>query len=149
MTTEFRTRSGAIQPLIRLGDVCVDKHGGFYLTDGGTTSGRQRTMTGLLYGTVEDGLQEIAYPEMPNGVALSPDGALLYVAETRTRQTWEFELAGPGKIRRARGLTTVPSGGALNIGGNGFRRTPGAGCWWPPSAPAASPSSPFPGSCWA
>lgn len=118
LTTEFRTRSGATRPLIRPSDVCVDKYGGFYLTDGGTTSGRQRTITGLLYGTVEDGLQEIAYPlEMPNGIALSPDGTLLYVAETRTRRIWEFELAGPGRIRRARGLTTVPSGGALNIGG--------------------------------
>jgi gluconolactonase len=75
-------------------------------------------VTGLLYGTVDGGLREIAYPlEMPNGVALSPDGALLYLAETRTRRIWEFELKEPGVVGRARGLATVPSGGPLNVGG--------------------------------
>lgn len=118
LTTEFRTRSGSTRPLVRPSDICVDEHGGFYITDGGTTRGRERTLTGLLYGTVDGGLLEVVYPlEMPNGLALSPDGTRLYVAETRTRRIWEFELDGPGKVRRARGLTTVPSGGALNVGG--------------------------------
>lgn len=118
LTTEFRTRSGATRPFVRPSDVCVDRHGGFYMTDGGTTRGRDRTMTGLLYGTVDGGVREIVYPlEMPNGLALSPDGTRLYVAETRTRRIWEFELDGPGHVRQARGLATVPSGGALNVGG--------------------------------
>jgi gluconolactonase len=118
LTTEFTTRDGRPEPLVRPSDVCVDAHGGFYLTDGGTTKGRTREITGLLYGTVDGGLHEIVYPlEMPNGVALSPDGSKLYVAETRTRRIWEFELDGPGKVRRARGLATVPSGGPLNVGG--------------------------------
>lgn len=118
LTATFRTRSGSDRPLVRPSDICVDQHGGFYVTDGGTTRGRERIMTGLLYGTVDGGLQEIVYPlEMPNGVALSPDGTRLYLAETRTRRVWEFALAGPGEISRARGLATVPSGGALNIGG--------------------------------
>ncbi len=118
LASEFRTRSGATLPLVRPSDICVDGSGGFYVTDGGTTRGRNRAMTGLLYGTVDGDLREIAYPlEMPNGVALSPDGALLYVAETRTRRVWEFELRGAGVIGRARGLTTVPSGGPMNVGG--------------------------------
>lgn len=103
---------------MRPSDICVDGDGGFYVTDGGVTRGRNRGMTGLLYGTVDGGLREIVYPlEMPNGVALSPDGALLYVAETRTRRVWEFALDGPGVVSRARGLATVPSGGPLNVGG--------------------------------
>ncbi|OBH96917.1 SMP-30/gluconolactonase/LRE family protein [Mycobacterium sp. E2733] len=118
LTTTFRTRSGKELPLIRPSDICIDSDGGFYVTDGGTTRGRNRAMTGLLYGTVEGGLREVVYPlEMPNGVALSPGGAILYVAETRTRRIWEFELDGPGVVGRARGLTTVPSGGPLNVGG--------------------------------
>ncbi|GAB3014533.1 SMP-30/gluconolactonase/LRE family protein [Mycobacterium bourgelatii] len=118
LATEFTTRSGKVLPLVRPSDICVDGQGGFYVTDGGTTRGRTRSMTGLLYGTVEDGLREIVYPlEMPNGVALSADGAVLYVAETRTRRIWEFELERPGVVAAARGLTTVPSGGPLNIGG--------------------------------
>ncbi len=118
ITTEFSTRSGTKLPLMRPSDVCVDSQGGFYVTDGGAVRSRTRGMTGLLYGTVDGDLREIVYPlEMPNGVALSPDGTLLYVAETRTRRVWEFALDGPGVVRGARGLATVPSGGPLNVGG--------------------------------
>lgn len=116
--TEFATRSGSTLSLMRPSDICVDGDGGFYVTDGGAMRNRNRGMTGLLYGTVDGELREIVYPlEMPNGVALSPDGALLYVAETRTRRVWEFTLDGPGVVSRARGLATVPSGGPLNVGG--------------------------------
>ncbi|OBG32998.1 gluconolaconase [Mycobacterium alsense] len=116
--TEFATRSGSTLALLRPSDICIDRDGGFYVTDGGATRNRNRGMTGLLYGTLNGGLREIVYPlEMPNGVALSPDGALLYVAETRTRRVWEFTLDGPGVVSRARGLATVPSGGPLNVGG--------------------------------
>lgn len=118
LTTEFIGRDGTTRPLIRPSDVCVDAHGGFYVTDGGTAHGRTRSVTGLLYGSPDGDLREIVYPlEMPNGVALAPGGDRLYVAETRTRRIWEFHLDGPGIIRSARGLATVPSGGPLNIGG--------------------------------
>jgi len=118
LATEFTSRAGRRHALTRPSDICVDSTGGFYVTDGGTAHGRNRSMTGLLYGTRDGELREIVFPlEMPNGVALSPDGTLLYVAETRTRRIWEFTVAEPGVITRARGLATVPSGGPLNIGG--------------------------------
>lgn len=118
LATEFSTRSGKKLPLVRPSDICADGYGGFYLTDAGTVRSRTRSVTGLLYGTVDGDLREIIYPlEMPNGVALSPDGSSLYVAETRTRRIWEFTLNGPGVVGRARGLATVPSGGPLNVGG--------------------------------
>ncbi|ORV86212.1 gluconolaconase [Mycolicibacterium iranicum] len=118
LTTEFRSRAGRTMPLVRPSDICVDAEGGFYVTDGGTTHNRQRTMTGLLYGTPDGQLEEIVYPlEMPNGIALSPEGDRVYVAETRTRRVWEFMLSAPGRVAGARGLATVPSGGPLNIGG--------------------------------
>ena len=96
----------------------MDEHGGFYVTDGGRVAGRSRSITGLLYGTYDGEIREVVYPlEMPNGIALSPDGSKVYVAETRTRRIWEFEIAEPGRVGRARGLATVPSGGPLNVGG--------------------------------
>lgn len=118
LTTEFTARDGQPLPLVRPSDVCVDSSGGFYVTDGGTVRGRTRDVTGLLYGTVDGELREVVYPlEMPNGIALSPDESELYVAETRTRRIWKFDLAAPGVITAARGLATVPSGGPLNVGG--------------------------------
>lgn len=118
LATEFVARDGSTRPLVRPSDICVDAHGGFYITDGGAVYGRTRSVTGLLYGTVGGGIREIVYPlEMPNGVALSPDGTKVYVAETRTRRIWEFELEAPGVVGRGRGLATVPSGGPLNVGG--------------------------------
>ncbi len=118
LATEFVARGGRRVPLVRPSDMCVDADGGFYVTDGGTTGDRTRTMTGLLYGTVDGQLDEVVYPlEMPNGVATSPDGGRVYVAETRTRRVWEFTVSGPGTVVGGRGLATVPSGGVLNIGG--------------------------------
>ncbi|WP_234815322.1 SMP-30/gluconolactonase/LRE family protein [Mycolicibacterium duvalii] len=118
LAVDFEARNGGAMPLVRPSDLCVDAEGGFYVTDGGTTQGRSRTMTGLLYGTPDGRLEEIVYPlEMPNGVALSPAGDRVYVAETRTRRVWEFTLSGPGRVVGGRGLATVPSGGPLNIGG--------------------------------
>ncbi|BBY21968.1 SMP-30/gluconolactonase/LRE family protein [Mycobacterium stomatepiae] len=118
LALEFATRGGRATPLVRPSDICVDAEGGFYVTDGGTTRDRSRAMTGLLYGTADGRLEEVVYPlEMPNGVALSPDGGRVYVAETRTRRIWEFELSAPGRVAGGRGLATVPSGGPLNIGG--------------------------------
>ncbi len=114
----FQSRDGTVLPLGRPSDVCVDHHGGFWMTDGGASHGRDRGMTGVLYGTPDFSLREMLFPlEMPNGVALSPDGDLLYVVETRTRRLWEFTLGTDGEITAARGLATVPSGGPLNFGG--------------------------------
>ncbi|MCF6390565.1 SMP-30/gluconolactonase/LRE family protein [Mycobacterium sp. MBM] len=118
LAVDFDARGGRATPLVRPSDLCVDAEGGFYVTDGGTTHGRSRAMTGLLYGTPDGDLKEVVYPlEMPNGVGLSPERDRVYVAETRTRRVWEFTLSGPGRVAGGRGLATVPSGGPLNIGG--------------------------------
>ncbi|BBZ20759.1 SMP-30/gluconolactonase/LRE family protein [Mycolicibacterium gadium] len=118
LTTTFTSIGGDELPLARPSDICVDAQGGFYVTDGFAVQGRSRNLTGVLYGTPDGQLREIVYPlELPNGVALSPDGSTLYVAETRTRRIWEFEVLGPGRLGSARGLATVPSGGPMNFGG--------------------------------
>jgi gluconolactonase len=122
LTQTFVGVDGIERPLGRPSDLCVDSDGGFWMTDGGASRGRDRALTGVLYGapglTPGEPLREVLYPlEMPNGVALSLDGSRLYATETRTRRVWEFTLSPGGVIERARGFATVPSGGPMNFGG--------------------------------
>jgi gluconolactonase len=118
LTRVFRAQNGEILPLVRPSDLCRDDAGGFWVTDGSHTQGRVRTLTGVLYGTVDGELEEVIFPlEMPNGIALSPDGGRLYVTETRTRRVWAFDVERPGRIASGRGFVTVPSGGPLDFGG--------------------------------
>jgi len=107
------------EPLQRPNDIVFDAEGGFWFTDSGGGSGRLRYLTGVLYARPDGSrIQEVLHPiEMPNGIGLSPDGRTLYVVETRTRRLWACALASPGKVKSRRGLTTIPSGGPLNVGG--------------------------------
>ena len=121
LTDRFVGIDGVERALGRPSDCCVDAEGGFWMTDGGASHGRERGLSGVLYGApdLEPGtpLREVLYPlEMPNGVALSADGTGLYVTETRTRRVWELTIDA-GRVVAARGFATVPSGGPMNFGG--------------------------------
>jgi gluconolactonase len=122
LTDRFVGVDGVERALGRPSDVCVDAEGGFWMTDGGASHGRDRGLSGVLYGAPDRApgtpLREVLYPlEMPNGVALSADGTRLYVTETRTRRVWELGVGSRGRIEAARGFATVPSGGPMNFGG--------------------------------
>ena len=101
-------------------DLVFDAHGGFYFTDLGKR--RERDMdTGCVYYAKADGslIKEIAYPVMtPNGCGLSPDGRVLYVAETQTGRVWAFDIASPGEIKRQ--PWPSPHGGRLLAGIGGY-----------------------------
>ena len=79
-------------------DIVFDSHGGFYFTDLGKTRARDRD-NGVIYYALADGsrIVEVAGPALtPNGIGLSPDGAVLYIAETEPARLWAFDLAAPG-----------------------------------------------------
>jgi gluconolactonase len=57
---------------------------------------------GALYYAQPDGSKIVrAHAPMitPNGVGLSPDGAVVWVAETYTSRVWGFDIAAPGVIK--------------------------------------------------
>jgi gluconolactonase len=56
----------------------------------------------------------------PNGIGLSPDGRVLYVAETETARLWAFDLKGPGEIDKQ--PFPSPHGGRLIVGLGGYNR---------------------------
>lgn len=92
-------------------DIVFDKQGGFYFTDLGKRHPRHRDHGGVYY-ALPDGSKIVclAYPLLsPNGCGLSPDGKILYVADTEGARLWAFDVEGPGKLRAPKGH--APHGG--------------------------------------
>lgn len=107
-------------PLCGPNDIVFDTHGGFWFTDHGKTRERSRDITGVFYAKADGSeCREVIFPlENPNGIGLSPDGKRLYVAETYTAKLWAFDIAGPGEIAPAQGLSGA--GGHFLYGAPGF-----------------------------
>src|SRR6185437_4507859 len=84
-------------------DIVFDTQGGFYFTDLGKARARDRDWGGVYYARADGSkIVEVAHPILtPNGIGLSPDGAVLYVAETETARLWAFDIAEPGVVRKA------------------------------------------------
>jgi gluconolactonase len=89
-------------PLLAPNDLVFDAHGGFWFSEVGHRSARDAKHGGVYYARADGSeIREVIYPLTgPNGVALSPDGRTLYVAETVTGRVWAFEVTAPGEIRR-------------------------------------------------
>lgn len=99
-STKLYTEYGGFK-LSSPNDIVFDKHGGFYFTDSGKRHARFKDHGALFY-ALPDGskLIELAYQlGHPNGIALSPDEKILYVADTQTSRLIAFDLIGPGKIK--------------------------------------------------
>jgi gluconolactonase len=99
------TEAGEV-PLKGPNDVVFDEHGGFWFTDNGKGTARQRSVTGVFYATTDgSGCREVIFPlENPNGVGISPDGRTLYVSETPPARLWAFDIVAPGEVALAPGL---------------------------------------------
>jgi gluconolactonase len=88
-------------PFIGPNDLVFDSSGGFWFTDHGKVRA-DRWDKGAVYYAAADGSsvqRKIAPLNGPNGVGLSPDETVLYVAETNTGRLWAFDLDGPGTPR--------------------------------------------------
>src|SRR3546814_9857693 len=100
-------------PLKAPNDLVFDRTGGFWFTD--TGAGRHRDMDrgGIFYARPDgSSIREVAFPMLqPNGIGLSPQEDVLYVAETVTGRLWAFDLDGTGELRRKR--WTSPNGGRV------------------------------------
>lgn len=87
-------------PLKGPNDLVFDRTGGFWFTDLGKNYPRHRDHGGLYYARPDGSkIVEAAYPLFSaNGVGLSPDEKVVYVADTFTGRVLAFDLAAPGEI---------------------------------------------------
>jgi gluconolactonase len=103
-------------------DLVFDDHGGFWFTDTGAASARSHDYGGLYYAKADGSLiKEVVYPlEQANGVALSPDGKVVYVALTYQRLILAFPITGDGNVERGskflpgRPVIAMPAGTLLD-----------------------------------
>ena len=81
-------------------DLVFDREGGFWFTDHGKDYDEARDHGGLYY--VAPGAREVTEVVFPlhaaNGVGLSPDGGVVYVAETFSSRLWAYDLEAPGRL---------------------------------------------------
>jgi gluconolactonase len=89
-------------PLRAPNDLVMDGHGGFYFTDHGIRDHDARTsdLTGIYYARADgSGIREVVFPtEAPNGIGLSPDGSMLYWAETISGRVFQRSVTAPGEL---------------------------------------------------
>jgi gluconolactonase len=95
-------------------DLVFDQAGGFWFTDWGKPHARSVDKGGLYYAKADGShIVTAAYGLVtPNGVGLSPDGAKVYVSESRTGRLLVGDLDGPGRLSRA-GLRLLAAPGGL------------------------------------
>jgi gluconolactonase len=110
-------------PLKGPNDIVFDKEGNFWFTDLGKV--RNRTMDrGGIYWAKADGsmIKEVIQPFMtPNGIGLSPDENILYVAETEGGKLYSYEIIGEGDVKKIPFPESTNGGRLLNKEG-GIKR---------------------------
>jgi gluconolactonase len=116
-------------------DLVFDRHGNLYFTDQGQTG--LHDPTGRLYRLRPDGRLDLLLHNVPspNGVALSPDERVLYLAVTRGNQVWRVPLLDDGSVSKVSPFFTSygpsgPDGLAVDEAGRVIVANPGLGYAW-------------------
>ncbi len=88
----------------------MDGHGGFWFTDHGIRDMTRRTsdLSAIYYAKVDGShIAEVVFPvEAPNGIGLSPEGGMLYWAETHTGRVFQRAILEAGVLEPVEPLDT-------------------------------------------
>lgn len=84
--------------LIGPNDLVFDAEGGLWFTDHGCTAADGRRFGALCYATEDNVARQRDGLLAPNGVGLSPDGRIVYVADTWLQRLWAFDVEAPGRL---------------------------------------------------
>lgn len=105
VTTLYDSCKG--EPLLAPNDIVFDRTGGFWFTDNGLVKGGVLRF-GALYYARPDGSHIVRARKhilSPNGVGLSPQEDMVYVADTLTARLHGCAIEAPGQLKRS---DTVP-----------------------------------------
>jgi gluconolactonase len=116
-------------------DLIFDTEGNLYFTDQGQTG--LHDPSGRLFRLRRNGQLDLLLSNIPspNGVALSPDGRVLYLAVTRGNCVWRVPLLPDGSVSKVSQFFTSygpsgPDGLAVDSEGNLLVCNPGLGYVW-------------------
>ncbi|MFZ5728335.1 MAG: gluconolaconase [Phenylobacterium sp. RIFCSPHIGHO2_01_FULL_70_10] len=104
LTTVYESCDG--RPLVGPNDLVFDKTGGFWFSDHGCSTPEGRKF-GALYYARPDGSHVARLRDhfvSPNGVGLSPEEDVVYMADTTLGRLWAFDIAEPGKLKPQEGF---------------------------------------------
>ena len=101
-------------PLLSPNDLVFDSAGNFWFTDHGTKTPRLERRGGIYYASPDGSMiREVVQPvDSANGIALSPDATVLYVAETHTGRVYRWDVPAPGEVAGG-----GPLGGGMLVAG--------------------------------
>ncbi|KQX23026.1 SMP-30/gluconolactonase/LRE family protein [Variovorax sp. Root434] len=141
---QVEVASGRVTPFLErrnserfkgVNDLVFDGAGNLYFTDQGQTG--LHDPTGRLYRLGRDGRLDLLLDNIPspNGVALSPDGRVLYLAVTRGNCVWRVPLLPDGSVSKVGQFFTSygpsgPDGLAVDAQGRLLVANPGLGYVW-------------------
>lgn len=136
--------TGAVRPYLGrrnserfkgVNDLVFDRAGNLYFTDQGQTG--LHDPTGRLYRLRPSGQLDLLLDNVPspNGVALSPDERVLYLAVTRGNAVWRVPLMDDGSVSKVSAFFTShgpsgPDGLAVDDTGRLIVANPGLGLAW-------------------
>ena len=136
--------SGSVRPYLQrrnserfkgLNDLLFDSAGNLYFSDQGQTG--LHDPTGRLYRLRPSGQLDLLLANLPspNGLALSPDERVLYLALTGANAVWRVPLLSDGSVAKVGCFFTShgpsgPDGLAVDASGRLLVANPGLGCVW-------------------
>lgn len=118
-----------------LNDLTIDSKGNIYFTDQGQSGMHQPN--GCVYRLAPDGRLDILLNNVPspNGIVLSPDEKVMFIAVTRGNCVWRAPLMSDGSVTKVGQFFTSygpsgPDGLAIDELGNLIVANPGLGYVW-------------------
>jgi gluconolactonase len=92
--------------LVGPNDLVFDKQGGVWFSDHGCSTPEGRKFGGIYYAKTDGSLisRQRDHLVSPNGIGLSPDEKVVYLADTNLGRLWAFDVESPGVLAAGPGF---------------------------------------------